>query len=69
MVKKYYVNINAQYNGDHEVHDESCIFLPAVQNRIYLGNFYSCTAAITEARRFYAQADGCKTCSPDCHTR
>jgi hypothetical protein len=36
---KYYVNKNAQSNGDHEVHKESCSYLPNLENRIYLGVF------------------------------
>jgi len=39
-MKKYYVNTNAQSNGDHEVHDENCEFLPKPENRRYLGEFY-----------------------------
>jgi len=39
---RYYVNKNAQTNGDHEVHTETCTWLPDVENRLYLGNFTSC---------------------------
>ena len=35
---RYYVNKNAQPNGDHEVHRATCIWLPDVENRIYLGD-------------------------------
>ncbi len=66
-MKKYYVNKHAQANGDHEVHDESCWYLPIADNRTYLGQFYSCTAAVTEAKKYYAKADGCFYCSPACH--
>jgi len=64
----YYVNKNAQDNGDHEVHKESCKKLPEVENRIYLGDFPSCHGAVKEAKKYYARADGCAICSPDCHT-
>jgi len=63
----YYVNKNAQPNGDHEVHKESCIFLPETGNRIYLGYFSTCQEAVKEARKYYNQVDGCYFCSPACH--
>ncbi len=66
MAKKYYVNTRAQANGDHEVHEEGCRHFPGSSK--YLGEFYSCKGAVTEAKKTYATADGCKTCSPDCHT-
>lgn len=69
MKKRYYVNENAQSNGDHEVHDESCVYLPILQSRKYLGEFQSCIEAVIVARRSYPTADGCKTCSESCHTR
>jgi len=68
-MKTYYVNTNAQTNGDHEVHHEDCSFLPARQNRKHLGAFASCRGAVTEAKKTYPTADGCAFCSPDCNTR
>jgi len=65
---KYYVNKNAQPNGDHEVHRSDCWFLPKEENRIYLGDFWSCEAAVIKAKQYYSQVNGCKHCSPDCHT-
>jgi hypothetical protein len=65
----YYVNKHPQTNGDHEVHTETCPYLPAAHHRSYLGNFTSCQPAVAEAKKTYRAADGCKTCSPDCHTR
>jgi hypothetical protein len=65
----YYVNRNAQANGDHEVHRYSCSFLPSAENRQYLGDFDSCGPAKREARRYYATADGCYYCSNACHRR
>lgn len=68
-MKKYYVNDNAQFNGDHEVHQESCPYLPSSQNRTYLGEFSNCKPAVAEAKRHYRQVNGCKTCSNECHTQ
>ena len=64
----YYVNKNQQANGDHEVHDGGCSWLPKSENRIYLGNFTTCGPAVTEARKYYGQVNGCAHCSPLCHT-
>lgn len=66
---KYYVNNHAQPNGDHEVHNETCPYLPSVLSKNYLGDFSSCKDAVEEAKRTYPTADGCATCSPSCHTR
>jgi hypothetical protein len=65
---RYYVNKNAQANGDHEVHREGCQWLPLPANRIYLGDFLSCGSAKQEAKKYYPTADGCAHCSPACHT-
>jgi hypothetical protein len=66
-MKKFYVNKKAQDNGDHEVHNEDCQHLPFLDNRRYLGDFYSCAGALSEAKKFYATADGCIICSRTCH--
>lgn len=63
----YYVNKNAQSNGDHEVHKSGCSFMPDSDNRIYLGDFVFCSSAITEARKYFNDVDGCYYCT-DCHT-
>ena len=65
---KYYVNKNAQNNGDHEVHQEGCSYLPDPENRIYLGVFSSCYGAVRKAKEHYRQVDGCYYCSRECHT-
>lgn len=65
---RYYVNKHAQANGDHEVHTSGCSFLPEIENRIYLGEFSSCQGAVTEAKKYYSEADGCFYCSYACHT-
>jgi len=67
-MKKYYVNKNAQSNGDHEVHIQDCKYLPNPENRKYLGEFDDCKDAVKEARKTYSQSNGCKTCSNSCHT-
>lgn len=65
---RYYVNKNAQPNGDHEVHTASCSFVPDPENRIYLGEFSSCYGAVREAKKLYPKSDGCFYCCKECHT-
>ena len=67
-MKNYYVNKNAQSNGDHEVHAEGCSYLPNSENRIFLGYFSTCSEAVREARNHYSQVNGCYFCSRACHT-
>lgn len=64
----YYVNKNAQPNGDHEVHDSGCDRLPDTENRLYLGSFTSCAGAVREAKKTYPKSNGCFYCSRSCHT-
>ena len=63
----YYVNKDAQKNGDHEVHTSTCSFVPSVSNRLYLGTFDNCRDAVKEAKKTYSNVDGCYYCSKDCH--
>ncbi|MGS2738745.1 hypothetical protein [Sinomicrobium oceani] len=65
---KYYVNKNAQSNGDHEVHKEGCNWLPFEENRIYLGYHSDCKSAVKEAEKHYTRVNGCYYCSEACHT-
>ncbi len=65
----YYVNKNPQENGDHEVHKLGCSWLPENENRIYLGVHLTCHTAVREAKKHYAQVNGCFYCSKDCHTQ
>jgi hypothetical protein len=66
-MSSYYVNKNAQPNGDHEVHEAGCAWMPAAENRIYLGEHSNCASAVREAKKYYGQVDGCYFCSNACH--
>lgn len=63
-----YVNQNAQSNGDHEVHQSGCSFLSEAGNRIYHGDFASCSPAVRKAKEHYTQCNGCYCCARECHT-
>lgn len=67
MTKKHYVTIQAQRNGVREVHDETCKWVPAPENRKDLGEHFSCHTAVIEAERHYPQVNGCKRCSLPCN--
>lgn len=64
---RFYVNRNAQPNGDHEVHRCTCAWLPDPQNRLYLGDFLYSSQALAAAKRYYTRADGCAYCCPEIH--
>lgn len=67
-MESYYVNDNAQPNGDHEVHERGCYWLGLTRSKTFLGNFSSCRPAVAEARRRGYNANGCYFCSRACHT-
>ncbi|EOD5128133.1 hypothetical protein [Vibrio parahaemolyticus] len=51
MKLAYYVNDNAQDNGDHEVHNAGCSHLDKIQSKSYLGLFDNCSDAVVEAKK------------------
>ena len=65
---RYYVNNKAQENGDHEVHKEVCYWLSLITSKKDLGLHSSCSTAVKDAKKTFFQSNGCKTCSPECHT-
>ena len=65
----YYVNKNAQANGDHEVHRDGCSFMPAQSSCLSLGFFRNCQDAVRAAGNHYSQVNGCYYCSTACHTQ
>ena len=65
----YYVNTQAQSNGDHEVHREDfCPHPASLYNRQSLGWYPSCHGAVQTARNLGYRANGCYWCSRECHT-
>ena len=64
---RFYVNKNAQTSGQHEVHRATCSWLPDAENRLYLGDFTTSAQAIREAKRYYANVDGCAYCCSESH--
>ena len=64
----YCVSDQAKPNGDHEVHNIGCSYLPGQQHQVRLGAFASCQLAVAEAKQYFPQANGCIHCSKECHT-
>jgi len=60
--------MDAQDNGEHEVHKTGCEWMPLQHNRIYLGEFLSCHGAVRKAKEYYTQSNGCFYCLKECHT-
>jgi hypothetical protein len=67
---RYYVNTQAQNNGDHEVHKATgCPTPAAAQHQKDLGDHPDCQSAVRAAKKYYAQSNGCANCVPACHTQ
>ena len=69
MGHHYYVNNNQTYNPGlhHEVHTEEHANLLGISNKTYLGYFLNEIDAVSKARSYYYDADGCATCCPRAH--
>ena len=70
----YFINMNAQSNGDHEIHKSTCIYYNlyhAGNNFVDLGIFLSDAEAIVYAKNKYPYwtVDGCYRCCPSKHRR
>lgn len=67
---RYYFYNYTDDKGKHEVHDDSCSFLPSEENRTYIGQYEDCSKAILMAKLKYPgkKFDGCYFCSKSCHT-
>ena len=68
MKQNYYVNNEAQSNGDHEVHTESCFYYPEIKSKAPLGEHESCKEAVLAAKKVHYQVNGCIHCCRSCHT-
>ena len=65
----YYVNDTPQSDtGDHEVHESDCYWLSLASSKTALGYYPTCFGAVAKAKTIYPKADGCKHCSPACHS-
>ena len=65
----YFFNIHEDDKGNHEVHVESCAYLPELKNRKLIGFRQDCKSAIADAQKEYPdfKFDGCYFCCRECH--
>ena len=63
----YYVDINANSNGDHEIHLLGCSLMPVHTQRVYLGNFENCFDALDFAIKYFTKSSACNYCLKECH--
>jgi hypothetical protein len=57
----FFINNFSQPDGSHEVHLLGCNRMPS--DKRYLGNFYSVSEALIEARKDFWQSSGCERCA------
>jgi hypothetical protein len=57
----FFINNFAQPDGSHDVHLLGCTRMPT--DKRYLGNFYSVSEALIEARKEFWQSGGCERCA------
>lgn len=60
---EFFVEINAQDNGEHVVHKSSCSLLPAKDTLRYLGSIASATSAVKKAQESFKLVNGCSHCT------
>jgi len=64
---KYYLNKNLDYEYGNKVHTEECYWVPALKNRVPLGDHPNAFEAIefakTKAKKKYPNANACFWCS------
>jgi hypothetical protein len=52
----YYIcNKLSDSNGEHEIHVSNCPFLPALENRVFVGNYPEVYQAIRHLKTKYAK--------------
>jgi len=57
----FFINNHPEPDGTHEVHLVGCKRMPS--DKRYLGNFYSVSEALIEARQEFWQSGGCERCA------
>ncbi|WKJ92526.1 hypothetical protein QZJ86_10380 [Methylomonas montana] len=60
---EFFVEINAQDNGEHVVHKSNCSLLPAKDALRYLGSIASAASAVKKAQESFKLVNGCSHCT------
>ncbi len=66
-MNKYYVKIEEDENGIHEVHREGCSHMPDHWNVQYLGVFDNSLDAVCAAKEIYTNSGSCSYCLRRCY--
>ncbi len=69
---RFYVCRGTHHEGNfevHEIHKEGCVNLPVEGDRVYLGEFNSCSLAENVAHQSYDHVKCCLDCCPECKVR
>lgn len=61
-MKLYYVDKNQNQNGHHELHIATCVHLPNLFHRKYLGNYNTLSEASHHAKKHYQNTVACIHC-------
>lgn len=64
---RFYLTKTTTNEEQHLVHTEHCDYLPIEKLRIDLGEYYSCEAALKEAKKQEEKSNGCFHCALLCH--
>ena len=57
----FFINNFSKEDGSHEVHLLGCKRMPS--DKRYLGNFYTVSEALIEARKDFWHSSGCERCA------
>jgi hypothetical protein len=61
---EFFIEIDAQGNGDHLIHKSDCSLLPAKEAIYYLGSISNINSAMKKAGERFTKPTGCTQCSP-----
>lgn len=60
--KLYYVNSFPNSEGEYDVHEEGCEYIPDFLSRKFLNYLPSAKSAINKAKKTYPKSNACKNC-------
>lgn len=66
---KFFVTKIESDNDTCTIHKSICEYLPSDSNRIELGEFYSCSDALDEAKKNHDRSNGCFHCCLLSHSK
>lgn len=69
MSKQYFLDKNKNEYGFYELHSVGCPRPPEEENRLNLGEFFTCKKAMEKALEHFMEEElnGCYLCCTKCH--